>query len=49
MKVVVKGILHPEDARLAVENGADGIIVSDHGGFHFGTGFVFPFFSLLAH
>jgi L-lactate dehydrogenase (cytochrome) len=30
--VVVKGILDPEDARLAVENGADGIIVSNHGG-----------------
>ncbi|MGV3489735.1 MAG: alpha-hydroxy acid oxidase [Devosia sp.] len=30
--VVVKGILDPEDARLAVENGPDGIIVSNHGG-----------------
>jgi L-lactate dehydrogenase (cytochrome) len=30
--VVVKGILDAEDARLAVENGADGIIVSNHGG-----------------
>ena len=30
--VVVKGVLDPEDARLAVENGADGIIVSNHGG-----------------
>jgi len=30
--VIVKGILDPEDARLAVENGADAIVVSNHGG-----------------
>ena len=30
--LLVKGILHPDDARLAVECGADGIIVSNHGG-----------------
>ena len=30
--VVVKGILDPEDARLAIDNGADAIIVSNHGG-----------------
>jgi L-lactate dehydrogenase (cytochrome) len=30
--VVVKGILDPEDAQLAIDNGADGIIVSNHGG-----------------
>jgi L-lactate dehydrogenase (cytochrome) len=30
--VVVKGILDPEDARQAVAHGADGIIVSNHGG-----------------
>lgn len=30
--LIVKGILHPEDARLAVSHGADGIIVSNHGG-----------------
>ncbi|KAI5919228.1 FMN-dependent dehydrogenase [Camillea tinctor] len=30
--VVVKGIQHPEDARLAARHGADGIIVSNHGG-----------------
>ncbi len=30
--LLLKGILHPEDARLAVERGADGIIVSNHGG-----------------
>jgi 4-hydroxymandelate oxidase len=32
LPVVVKGILHSEDARLAVEHGAAGIIVSNHGG-----------------
>jgi len=29
--VLVKGILTPEDAKLAVENGASGIVVSNHG------------------
>lgn len=31
-KLVVKGILHPEDARMAVRCGLDGVIVSNHGG-----------------
>ncbi|MCW5590548.1 MAG: alpha-hydroxy-acid oxidizing protein [Burkholderiales bacterium] len=31
-RVVVKGILAAEDARIAVDRGADGIIVSNHGG-----------------
>ena len=31
MKVVIKGILTAEDASLAVANGVDGIIVSNHG------------------
>ena len=31
-KLVVKGILDVRDARLSVESGADGIIVSNHGG-----------------
>jgi L-lactate dehydrogenase (cytochrome) len=31
-KLAVKGILTPEDARLAVEHGADALIVSNHGG-----------------
>ncbi|WP_424135470.1 alpha-hydroxy acid oxidase [Roseomonas chloroacetimidivorans] len=31
-KLVIKGLLHAEDARLARESGADGIIVSNHGG-----------------
>lgn len=30
--LVVKGILHPDDARAAVAAGADGIVVSNHGG-----------------
>jgi isopentenyl diphosphate isomerase/L-lactate dehydrogenase-like FMN-dependent dehydrogenase len=30
--LVIKGILHPDEAREAVERGADGIIVSNHGG-----------------
>ena len=30
--VIVKGILDPEDARLALAHGADAIIVSNHGG-----------------
>ena len=32
MPIVVKGILSPDDARLAVEAGVDAIIVSTHGG-----------------
>jgi L-lactate dehydrogenase (cytochrome) len=31
-RLVVKGILNREDARIALEAGADGIIVSNHGG-----------------
>lgn len=32
MKLLIKGIETAEDARLCVENGVDGIIVSNHGG-----------------
>ncbi|MFY0408997.1 alpha-hydroxy acid oxidase [Solicola sp. PLA-1-18] len=32
LPVLVKGVLHPEDARLAVGAGAAGVIVSNHGG-----------------
>lgn len=32
LPILVKGILHPDDARLAVEHRVDGIIVSNHGG-----------------
>lgn len=31
-KLVVKGIVTPEDAELALQLGADGLIVSNHGG-----------------
>ncbi|KAH9934311.1 oxidoreductase [Fomitopsis serialis] len=30
--LILKGILSPKDAELAIENGVDGIIVSNHGG-----------------
>ena len=30
--VIVKGVLDPEDAQLAIDHGADAIIVSNHGG-----------------
>lgn len=32
LPILIKGIVTPEDARLAVERGATGIIVSNHGG-----------------
>lgn len=32
LPIVVKGIVHPDDARKAAEYGMDGIIVSNHGG-----------------
>ena len=32
LPVVCKGILHPEDARTAIDHGADGVVVSNHGG-----------------
>lgn len=32
LPVVLKGVLHPEDARQAVDAGADGVVVSTHGG-----------------
>ena len=31
-KLILKGIQDPEDARLAVDSGADALIVSNHGG-----------------
>lgn len=31
-KLIIKGIMDPEDARLAVNSGADALIVSNHGG-----------------
>jgi lactate 2-monooxygenase len=32
LPIVLKGILHPDDARRAVDSGMDGILVSNHGG-----------------
>lgn len=32
LPVIVKGIQHPDDAKKAIDQGADGIIVSNHGG-----------------
>jgi len=32
MPILLKGILHPDDARQAIDAGCDGIIVSNHGG-----------------
>ena len=32
LPILLKGILHPDDARRAVDEGMDGVIVSNHGG-----------------
>lgn len=32
LPIIIKGILHPDDAEMAVKAGVDGIIVSNHGG-----------------
>jgi lactate 2-monooxygenase len=32
LPILLKGILHPDDARLAVEHGVQGVLVSNHGG-----------------
>ncbi|MCG1027598.1 lactate 2-monooxygenase [Virgibacillus halodenitrificans] len=32
LPIILKGILHPDDAKLALDHGVDGIIVSNHGG-----------------
>lgn len=32
LPIVLKGILHPDDAREAIERGVDGVVVSNHGG-----------------
>jgi 4-hydroxymandelate oxidase len=39
--LVLKGIMHPDEARLAVSRGVDGIVVSNHGGIYT-TGFADP-------
>lgn len=38
MNLLIKGIVTSEDARLCIDNGADGIIVSNHGGRALETG-----------
>ena len=32
LPILLKGIQHPDDARLAIDHGMDGVIVSNHGG-----------------
>lgn len=32
LPILLKGILHPDDARMAIDYGVDGIIISNHGG-----------------
>jgi lactate 2-monooxygenase len=32
LPILLKGILHPDDARKAMDHGMDGIVVSNHGG-----------------
>ncbi|MBA2338584.1 MAG: alpha-hydroxy-acid oxidizing protein [Acidimicrobiia bacterium] len=32
LPIVLKGIVHPDDARLAVDSGIDAVVVSNHGG-----------------
>ena len=32
LPIILKGILHPDDAKLGLQHGADGILVSNHGG-----------------
>jgi 4-hydroxymandelate oxidase len=32
LKIVLKGVVHPEDAKVAVRHGADALMVSNHGG-----------------
>jgi lactate 2-monooxygenase len=32
LPILLKGVLHPDDARQAIESGMDGIVVSNHGG-----------------
>ncbi len=32
LPILLKGVLHPEDAKKAIEHGMDGLIVSNHGG-----------------
>lgn len=31
-KLIIKGVMHEEDAKIAINNGADAIVISNHGG-----------------
>lgn len=44
-KLLIKGILHPDDAVIAISCGADGVIVSNHGGRNFDS--ALPTFTVL--
>jgi len=49
--IVLKGIQHPEDAKLAVQYGCQGIVVSNHGGeliCHYQPNITLPWKSLMA-
>jgi L-lactate dehydrogenase (cytochrome) len=45
LPVLVKGILHPQDAQAALQHGFDGLIVSNHGGRHL-DGFIPALYAL---
>ncbi|MCL5665870.1 MAG: alpha-hydroxy-acid oxidizing protein, partial [Candidatus Thermoplasmatota archaeon] len=32
LPILIKGITHPDDVELAFKNGADGVVISNHGG-----------------
>jgi lactate 2-monooxygenase len=32
LPILLKGVLHPDDARMALQHGVDGLVVSNHGG-----------------
>jgi lactate 2-monooxygenase len=32
LPILLKGLVHPDDARIAIDHGVDGIVVSNHGG-----------------
>ncbi len=45
LKIVLKGVMHPEDAHLAIRHGADALLISNHGGRQLDT--VLPTIELL--
>ena len=38
LPILLKGVLHPDDARRALDEGVDGVVVSTHGGRRPGAG-----------